>query len=120
MMFVWMLVGVALSAQVGGLIFWGHSTYLWIQGVEAAIASVLLLHWRVRYRAGAQRASRWPPLTPLASIAAAGAIKNFCVVTRPETPVWVAAWLLLSVGWFLIASVVIWKAGSGPQPGTER
>jgi hypothetical protein len=120
MALVWMLVGVALSAQVVALIVWGHSAYLWIQGIEAAFAAVLLVLWRVRFRAHAPRASRWPPLAPLASIAAAGAVKNFCVVTRPKTPVWVTAWFLLSVAWFLIASAFIWRVRARPQPGADR
>jgi hypothetical protein len=120
MALLWILVGVAVSAQAVALIFWGHAAYLWIQGIEAAFASVLLVLWRVRFRARAPRASRWPPLAPLASIAAAGAVKNFCVVTRPTTPVWVAAWLLLSVAWFLLASVWIWLAQRRPSLGADK
>jgi len=120
MALVWILVGVALSAQVVALVLVGHSAYLWVQAIEAAFAAVLLVVWRARARAQAPRALRWPPLAPLASIAAAGAVKNFYVVTRSRTPVWVAAWLLLSVAWFLLASVFIWRARRRPQLGVDK
>ena len=71
MALLWILLGVALSAQAVALIFWGHAAYLWIQGIEAAFASMLLVLWRVRFRARAPRATRWPPLAPLASLALA-------------------------------------------------
>src|SRR5687768_3838278 len=79
MALLWILVGVALSAQAVALIFWGRAAYLWIQGIEAAFASMLLVAWRVRFRERAPRATRWPPLAPLASLAAAAAARNFSV-----------------------------------------
>jgi hypothetical protein len=106
---------VALSAQVVALVFWGHSAYLWIQAFEAALASILLFVWRVRFRARAPRARRWPPLAPVASLAAALAVRNICVLTQPATPVWVGTWLLLSVLWFALASLFIWRAQRRPR-----
>lgn len=100
----------ALASQVVALVFWGHAIYLWVQGVEAVIAAVLLTIYAVRFRTHDPRASKWPPLLPLAFIAAAGGVKDFYVVTRPETPMWVAVWLLASVGWFVIASFAVWRA----------
>jgi len=120
MALLWILVGVAVSAQAAALIFWGHAAYLWIQGIEAAFASMLLVAWRVRFRERAPRATRWPPLAPLASLAAAAAARNFSVLTRPTTLDWVDAWLLLSLAWFLLASVFIWRAQRRPQPGAGR
>jgi hypothetical protein len=104
------LLVLALVAQVLALIFWSHAAYLWVQGIEAVVAAVLLTIYAVRFRTHDSRASKWPPLLPLASIAAAGGIKDFYVVLRPETPIWVAVWLLASVGWFLIASLAVWRA----------
>jgi tellurite resistance protein TehA-like permease len=115
-----MLVGVALSAQAVALLFWGRSAYLWVQTAEAAFASMLLVAWRVRFRARAPRATRWPPLAPLASLAAAGAVRNVCELTRATTPVWVSTWLLLSVAWFLLTSAFIWRAQRSPQAGADR
>lgn len=105
-----LLLVAALASQVLALVFWGHSIYLWVQGIEAMIAAVLLAIFAVRFRTRDPRASKWPPLLPSASIAAAGGIKDFYVVTRPETPAWVAVWLLASVGWFVIASLAVWRA----------
>jgi hypothetical protein len=103
------IVGLALAAQVVALVFRGFSDYLRVQGVEAAVASVLFLVFGIRFRANDKRMSRWPPLLPLAAIAAFGAVKNLYVVTQPHTPFWVSILLLASLAWFLIASAIIWR-----------
>ena len=107
---VWSLLAVGIAAQVVALVVWGHTTYLWVQGAAAFAAAVLLLAFGLRFRRGDPRASRWPPLLPLAAIAATGAAKDFYVASRVDTPAWLAALLLASVGWFLIASWLMWRA----------
>ena len=69
----------------------------------------MLLAYGLRFRRHDPRVSRWPPLLPLAAIAAAGAPKDFCVASGRETPVWLTALLLASVGWFLVSSWLIWR-----------
>jgi hypothetical protein len=101
---------VGIAAQVVALAVWGHTTYLWVQGAEASAATVLFLAFGLRFRRHDLRASRWPPLLPLAAIAATGAAKDFCVASDVDTPAWLAALLLASVVWFLIASWLIWRA----------
>ena len=101
---------LALVLQPVALFLWGHRTYLWVQTVEALIAAVLLTIQGIRYRAHEPRASRWPPLLPLAAIALFGAIKNLYVIGRPETPVWAVVCLLASVGWFVAESIAGWRA----------
>ena len=108
--FVWFLITLAIAAQIVALVVWGHTTYLWVQGVAAAIAAVLLLAFGLWFSRHDPRASRWPPLLPLAAIAATGAAKDFCVASGVDTPAWLAALLLASVGWFLVASWLIWRA----------
>jgi hypothetical protein len=71
---------------------------------------MMLLAWGLRFRRQDPRVSRWPPLLPLAAIAAAGAPKDFCVASVRETPVWLGALLLASVGWFLVSSWLMWRA----------
>jgi hypothetical protein len=107
---VWSLIAVAIAAQVVALVVWGHTTYLRFQGAAASVAAVLLLVFGLRFRRHDPRASRWPPLLPLAAIAATGAAKDFCVASDVDTPAWLAALLLASVVWFLIASWLIWRA----------
>jgi len=107
---IWLFIAVGIAAQVLALVLWGHAPYLWVQGAEAAVAAVMLLACGLRFRRHDPRISRWPPLLPLAAIAAAGAPKDFCVASGRETPVWLAALLLASVGWFLVSSWLIWRA----------
>ena len=107
---VWSLIAVGIAAQVVALVVWGHTTYLCVQGAEASAAAVLLLVFGLRFRRHDPRASRWPPLLPLAAIAATGAAKDFCVASDVDTPAWLAALLLASVVWFLIASWLMWRA----------
>ena len=108
--FLGAVIGLALAAQVAALLLWGHATYLWVQTFEAAAAAIALLVYGRRLRERDSRLSRWPPLFPLAAIAASGAVKNLFVLTQPTTPIWVAVALLSAVAWFLISSVVIWRA----------
>jgi hypothetical protein len=107
---VWSLIAVGIAAQVVALAVWGHATYLWVQGAEASAAAVLFLAFGLRFRRHDLRASRWPPLLPLTAIAATGAAKDFCVASDVDTPAWLAALLLASVVWFLVASLLIWRA----------
>jgi hypothetical protein len=123
--FVWALIALAIAAQIVALVVWGHTTYLWVQGVAAAIAAVLLLAFGLWFSRHDPRASRWPPLLPLAAIAATGAAKDFCVASGADTPVWLVALLLASVAWFLVASWLLWRderqaLGTGEsQPDAE-
>jgi hypothetical protein len=107
---IWLFIAIGIAAQVLALVLGGHAPYLWVQGAEAAVAAVMLLACGLRFRHHDPRVSRWPPLLPLAAIAAAGAPKDFCVASGRETPVWLAALLLASVGWFLASSCLIWRA----------
>ena len=104
------LIVVAVASQVLTLVCYGHAAYLWVQGGEAAIAALALLGYGIAYRRHDPRASRWPPLLPLAAIAGTGAVKDFCVAVGAETPVAVTVLLLASVGWFLVSSWRIWQA----------
>lgn len=108
------LLIVALVSQVAALVFWDHSVYLWVQSIEALVAAALLTTYAVRYRTHDPRASKWPPLLPLAAIALFGSVKNAYVIARPETPAWIVVCLLTSVGWFVISSIVVWKAERRP------
>ena len=104
------LVLVAVAAQVFVLACYGHTAYLWVQGGEAAAAVLPLVGYGIAYLRHDPRASRWPPLLPLAVIAGAGAVKDFCVAAGVDTPVAVTVLLLASVGWFLVSSWRIWQA----------
>jgi hypothetical protein len=106
---VWFLIALAIAAQVVALVVWGHTTYLWVQGVAAAVAAVLFLAFGLWFLRHDPRTSRWPPLLPLAAIAAIGAAKDFCVASGADTPAWLVAVLLASVAWFLIASWLQWR-----------
>jgi hypothetical protein len=108
--FVWFLITLAIAAQLVALVVWGQTTYLWVQGVAAAVAAVLLLAFGLCFRRHDPRASRWPPLLPLAAIAATGATKDFFVASGADTPAWLVTLLLASVGWFLITSWLLWRS----------
>jgi hypothetical protein len=119
------LIAVAIAAQVVALIVWGHTAYLWVQAVAAFSAALLFLAFPLRFHRHGPRASRWPPLLPLAAIAATGAAKDVCVACEVDTPTWLIAMLLASVAWFLIASWLLWRAESQAKvagkssPGAE-
>jgi hypothetical protein len=81
---------------------------------------VLLLAFGLRFRRYDPRASRWPPLLPLAAIAATGGAKDFCVASGVATPAWLAALLLASVVWFLIASLLMWRAEQQAEVAAKR
>jgi uncharacterized protein (TIGR04222 family) len=103
------LIVVAVAAQVVVLVGYGHTAYLWVQGGEAAAAVLPLVGYGIAYLRHDPRASRWPPLLPLAAIAGTGAVKDFCVAAGADTPTPVAVLLLASVGWFLVSSWRIWQ-----------
>jgi hypothetical protein len=107
--FVWVLIALAIAAQIVALVVWGHTTYLWVQGTAAAVAAVLFLAFGLWFRRHDPRASRWPPLLPLAAIAATGGTKDFWVASGADTPAWLVAGLLASVAWFLIDSWLLWR-----------
>jgi hypothetical protein len=107
---------VAVASQVLVLACYGHAAYLWVQGGEAAAAVLPLLGYGIAYSRRDPRASRWPPLLPLAAIAGTGAAKDFCVAAGSETPVAIVVLLLASVGWFLVSSWRIWQ-GEGREKG---
>ena len=107
------LVVAAVASQVIALIIWGHVIYLWVQGVEALVAAVAFTVFAVRYRLRDPRSSRWPPLAPIAAIAAAGGAKDLLVALDRPTPIWLVAILLGSVIWFAASSWLIWSAKRG-------
>ena len=114
------LVIAALVTQVAALIFGGHTTYLWVQGSEAILASPILAAYAMSdLRPNLQ--PKWPPLLPLAAIALAGGIKDLQVASGAHTSPWVVVALLAAVAWFLIASIVCWRRRPGRRltPGTE-
>jgi hypothetical protein len=103
------LVVAAVASQVITLAAWGHITYLWVQGVEALVAAVALTVFAIRYRAPDPRPGRWPPLAPLAVIAASGGIKDLLVALDLPTPNWLVVALFAAVMWFGVASWLIWR-----------
>jgi len=103
------LIVVVLAAQVLALACYGHTAYLWVQGGEAVVAVFPLLGYGLAYRRHDPRASRWPPLLPLAAIAGSGAVKDLYIAAGAETPVGVIGLLLASVGWFLVSSWRVWQ-----------
>jgi hypothetical protein len=117
---VWFLITLAIAAQIVALIVWGHTTYLWIQGGAAVGAAVLLFAFGLWFRRHDPRDNPWPPLLPLAAIAATGAAKDFCVASGADTPVWLVALLLASVAWFLIASWLLWRDEKQAQDAGKR
>jgi hypothetical protein len=108
------IVVLALLLQPLALFVRGHRAYLWVQSIEALVAAALLSVYGLRYRTHDPRASRWPPLLPLAAVALFGAIKNFYVIGSPETPLWAVVCLLASVGWFAVESFLIWRVKAQP------
>jgi hypothetical protein len=100
---------VVLAAQVLALACYGHTAYPWVQGGEAVVAVFPLLGYGLAYRRHDPRASRWPPLLPLAAIAGSGAVKDLYVAAGAETPVGVIGLLLASFGWFLVSSWRVWQ-----------
>jgi hypothetical protein len=105
----WTLIFVALVSQALAWLVFGHAAYLWVQGAEALIASVALAAFGARYWRQDTRESRWPPLLPLAAIAATGGVKDFRVALGASTPAWLVALLLTAVVWFVGASWMIWR-----------
>jgi len=104
------LVVAAVASQVIALVVWGHRSYLWVQGVEALVAAVAFAAFAIRYRVRDPRASRWPPLLPLAAIAASGGVKDLLVALDRPTPIWLVAILFGGVIWFALSSWFIWRA----------
>lgn len=99
-----MVAGVA--SLLLSLIFGGFIVYQWVLAFEATAASLALFAFAVRYQRKDTRKSKWPPLFPMAVVAAAGGAKSFFVATGAETPLLVIAVLLIGVVWFVVAS---WK-----------
>ena len=102
-----MVAGVAsllLSLLLGGFIF-----YQWVLAFEATAASLVMLIFYLGDYRHHTRNSRWPPLLPLAVIAASGGAKSFYVATARETPWLVIAILLLAVASFAVSSWLIWR-----------
>ena len=98
------VISLLLSLLLGGFI-----VYQWVLASQATAASVVLLIFFVRnYHDG--RKSKWPPLLPLAVIAASGGAKSFYVATGKDTPVFVIVILLMAVLWFTFSSWRIWRA----------
>lgn len=107
-----MLVVAALASMALAFTIGGFPLYVLVQGIEAAIAGVILLVYGARFRRHDPRESKWPPLLPLAAIALTGAAKNFFVARTPDevaVPWWLAAPLLAAVGWFVVASIRMLK-----------
>ena len=104
-----MVAGVAsllLSLWLGGFI-----VYQWVLASEATATSVVLLAFYLRYYRFDRRKSKWPPLLPLAVIAASGGAKSFYVATGKDTPLLVIVILLAAVLWFILSSWRILRAG---------
>src|SRR5262245_48249455 len=107
---IWAIIFAALACLVLSWLFGGFILYQWVLACEAMAASLALLAFYVRYYRHDPRESKWPPLLPLAVIAAAGGAKSFYVATGADTPIIVVALLLWAVGWFFVSSWRIWKA----------
>ena len=95
------VVSLLLSLWLGGFV-----VYQWVLASEATAASVALFAFCIRYYRRDPRKSRWPPLLPLAFIAASGGAKSFYVATGKDTPLPVIVILLVAVFWFAVSS---WK-----------
>lgn len=108
------IVVLALVSQALTLLIVGHTAYLWVQGLQAIVASFGLLVAGLRYLHHDPRASRWPPLLPLAVIALSGGVKDIYVAVAAPTPVWLIVILLGAVGWLIVESWTIWR-DKGPS-----
>jgi len=104
------VVVLALVSQALTLLIVGHSSYLWVQGLQAIAASLVLLVFGLRYRRHDPRASRWPPFLPLAAIALAGGVKDIYVAVGAPTPIWLIVILLGAVVWLSLESWAILRA----------
>ena len=107
------LVIAALVTQVVALTLGGHTTYLWVQGIEASIASPILAAYGLGDLRRNARTPPWPPLLPLSAIALTGGIKDLQVASGAPTSHWVVFALLAAVCWFLIASIACWRRRPG-------
>lgn len=108
------LVCAALAALALTLLVGGFRLYQWVLAGEAALAALVLLVLHVRWSRHDPRSSTWPPPLPLAVIAAAGAIKSWCVAIDRETPLGVIVLLFGGVAWFFVSSWRIWRAEQRP------
>lgn len=102
-----MVAGVASLALT--LFFGGFVAYQWLLALEATAASLLLFAFWVGYYGRDPRKSKWPPLLPLAIIAASGGAKSFYVATGQDTPLLVIVILLAAVAWFAVSSWQIFR-----------
>ena len=102
-----LLVAAVVSQALAWLLF-GHIVYLWVQGIEALVAAVAMFVVWLRSRSPRTRAHRWPPLPPLAAIAATGGVKDLLVALDRAIPVWLIVMLLGSVAWLAMSSLVMW------------
>ena len=104
------IVVLALVSQGLTLLIAGHSAYLWVQGLQAIAGSVGLLVAGLRYLHHDPRASRWPPLLPLAAIALSGGVKDIYVAVAAPTPLWLIVVLVGAVVWLILESWAILRA----------
>ena len=104
-----MVAGVA--SLLLSLLFGGFVVYQWVLASEAAVASLVLFAFWLRYYRCDRRKSKWPPLLPLAVIGASGAAKSFYVATGKNTPLPVVLILLAAILWFILSSWRVLRAG---------
>jgi len=105
-----LMVG-AVASLLLSLLLGGFVVYQWVLASEATAASLVLLAFSLRYSRRDPRKTKWPPLLPLAVIAASGGAKSFYVATDRDTPLLVIVILLAGVIWFIVSSWRIWRAG---------
>lgn len=99
------VICLLLSLLLGGFI-----VYQWVLASVATATSVALFVIYLRNYRVDRRKSKWPPLLPLAVIAASGGAKSFYVATGKDTPLLVIVILLVAVLWFTFSSWRIWRA----------
>ena len=99
------VVSLLLSLLLGGFV-----VYQWVLASEAALASLVLFAFGIRYYRRDTRKSKWPPLLPLGVIGASGGAKSFYVATGKDTPLLVIVILLAGVVWFTVSSWKIMRA----------